>query len=186
MLKTKLLLVLSFLFTLQAFSQKTYGVQSSTEVLVHGTSTIHDWTSICEYFRGSLIMTVEGDKVVSMKELEFTIVVEGIKSGKKAMDKNTYKAMESDKFPEIKFSSTSIELEPKGTKYSVTIKGVLSIHGVKKSISMQADLDRRGNNWLLSGKKELHTPDYGVERVSAMMGTIKTGEEVTIDFDVVF
>lgn len=180
-----LLIFLSFGFLgLQAQTQVP--LQSTSEILIHGTSTLHDWTSICETFEGSAVLKTESDKLIELSKVVVSIGVEGIKSGKSAMDKNTYKAMDSEKFPTVQFRSTSVVITPKNEGYQVQLKGNLTIHGVTKQVTIPCTMTRKGTHWLLSGKYEIHTPDYGIERVSAMMGTIKTGEEVVIDFDAVF
>lgn len=180
------LIVALFIMSLHGNAQTSLPLQGSSEILIHGTSTLHDWTSICEVYEGSAAFTFQSEKLVSISKLVVSIGVEGIKSGKSAMDKNTYKAMDSEKYPKVLFRSTAIEITPEKEGYSVSLKGNLTIHGVTKAVTIPCTLNKKGGHWVLSGKYEIHTPDYGIERVSAMMGTIKTGEEVVIDFDAVF
>jgi len=186
-MKLRLALLLTFLFALSlSFGQTKMAVQESSEVLVHGTSTLHDWTMNCEQFSGSAMITMKDGHPAAMTDLVLEIVVKGMKSGKSAMDSRTYKAMDESKHPKVVFRSTEVTIRPQGAGVTVIAEGKLTIAGVTKTVTLQADGYKSGDRWVFKGKKEIHTPDYDVERVSAMMGTIKTGEDVVIDFDIVF
>ncbi len=186
-MKLRLALLLTFLFALSlSFGQTKMAVQESSEVLVHGTSTLHDWTMNCEQFSGSAMITMKDGHPAAMTDLVLEIVVKGMKSGKSAMDSSTYKAMDESKHPKVVFRSTKVTIRPQGAGVTVIAEGKLTIAGVTKTVTLQADGYKSGDRWVFKGKKEIHTPDYDVERVSAMMGTIKTGEDVVIDFDIAF
>ena len=105
-------LLIAFIFlTSLVVAQEKMPVQGSSEVLVHGTSTLHDWTMNCEQFNGSAVLTESEGVLTDMSDLQFTIVVKGMKSGKSAMDNNTYKAMSEPNHPNVKFESSSIEIQ---------------------------------------------------------------------------
>lgn len=171
-------------FTL--FGQTVQPVQSSSEVLIHGTSTLHDWTMHCDDFSGSAQISYKNGIPVAMEQLNFEIGVKGIKSGKSAMDSNTYKAMKAEKHPKVVFRSTNIRVTPKGAGVVVAATGKLTIAGVTKPVTLHAQGVKSGTRWVFTGEQNIHTPDYGVEPVSAMMGTIRTGADVVIDFDIVY
>ena len=180
------LLSVIFLIGISLSAQSKKPVQSSSEILVHGTSSLHDWTSNCQEYSGSAVLKVEDGKLTGMSDLNLQIVVKGIKSGKSAMDNNTYKAMFEEKHPNVSFKSKQINLEQTASGANVSAKGTLTIAGVSKEVTLKATASKRGERWVCSGRHKVHTPDYGVERVSAMMGTIKTGEDVEIEYDIVF
>lgn len=177
---------LALLVTIGLTAQTKKTIQSSSEILVHGTSSLHDWTSNCQEYAGSAILTEKNGKLIAMSDLNLNIVVKGIKSGKSAMDNNTYKAMFEDKHPNVTFKSKSISLKPNAAGVDVTATGTLTIAGTSKQVTLKGQAILRGERWVCSGRYKVHTPDYGVERVSAMMGTIKTGEDVEIEYDIVF
>ena len=168
-----------------SFAQQRMPVQAISEVLVHGTSTLHDWTMICEQFDGSAKMTIEEGSITDVSDFNFSIAVKGMKSGKSGMDKNVYKAMSEPEYPNIEFKSTNVDIRPQGEGVYVVAQGELTIAGVTNTVTLEADGRKSGEHWVFSGKEEVHTPDYGVERVSAMMGAMKSGEDVVIDFDII-
>jgi len=180
------LLSLALLVTIGLTAQTKKTIQSSSEILVHGTSSLHDWTSNCQEYSGSAVLTEENGKLTAMKDLNLNIVVKGIKSGKSAMDNNTYNAMFEEKHPNVTFKSKSISLKPTASGADVSAVGTLTIAGTSKEVTLTAQASKSGERWVCSGRYKVHTPDYGVERVSAMMGTIKTGEDVEIEYDIVF
>ena len=186
-MKRRPILFFLLLFTVPfSFAQQSMPVQELSEVLMHGTSTLHDWTMNCEEFDGSALITIEEGRITEVSDFNFSIAVKGLKSGKSGMDKNVYKAMSESDHPNIDFKSTKVDVQPKGEGVSVVAQGALTIAGVTKTVTLEADGRKSGEYWVFSGKEEVHTPDYGVERVSAMLGTIKSGEDVVIDFDIVF
>ncbi len=77
------LLSVIFLIGISLSAQSKKPVQSSSEILVHGTSSLHDWTSNCQEYSGSAVLKVEDGKLTGMSDLNLQIVVKGIKSGNK-------------------------------------------------------------------------------------------------------
>jgi polyisoprenoid-binding protein YceI len=66
------------------------------------------------------------------------------------------------------------------------LAGDLTIAGTTKAIVLIATAQVQGNKLMLSGKYKLNMTHYGVEAPKALMGTIKTGEEVTVNFKVMY
>lgn len=60
---------------------------------------------------------------------------ESLKSFNTYMDKNAYKALNTDKYSNISFTASSIHVKPNGvTGYLLTAKGKLTISGVTKDV----------------------------------------------------
>jgi polyisoprenoid-binding protein YceI len=151
-------------------------VPSSSSMSILGTSTLHDWESVVEDFTATAM--VDGNTI---KGIEFVAKVESIKSGKGGMDKNTYKAMDSDKYPEIKFTSDKMMIDGTTVKGS----GELTIKGSTNTIPLELSYESwSDDSHLVSGQTTFKMSEYGVEPPKAMMGTIKTGDEVTIKFEI--
>jgi len=99
------------------------------------------------------------------------------------MDKKTYEALKSEKNPTISFQSTRAAVLS-GDK--VIIIGKLSVAGATKEISIPVTAKIAGNTLMISGSYSIHMPDYGMERPTAMMGTIKAGENIKVVFNLVY
>jgi len=114
-----------------------------------------------------------------LQKLDLAVAVDSLKSteGHSMMDSNAHKTLESEKFPEIRFSMKSYTLA--GT--SVTAQGDLTIHGQTKAVTLTAQAVAAGDGLKVSGKYPLLQTDYGVQPFG--IWPMKVGNQVTIDYD---
>ncbi|MBU8881926.1 YceI family protein [Kaistella sp. DKR-2] len=167
------ILVLAFgLFSGLVAAQK---ISSKTvKTTVTGTSTMHDWsmTSTAGSFSGN----VAGNTIT---DITYGMGSKTLKSGKGAMDSNAYKALQADKYPNITFTATSVNMG-KGT-----MTGKLTVTNVTKTVSFPVTVAKSGNNYTITGTESIKLTDYGVTPPSFMMNTVKTGNDVKITVNVV-
>ncbi|WP_242157784.1 YceI family protein [Aestuariivivens sediminis] len=158
----------------------------NSSLKVFGTSSLHDWHIQTDSYNGTVSFTSLED--FNLDKLQVNIVTETLKSGKKSMDKNTYKALKTDKFPKITFHLTQV----KGVKslgenrYIADTSGDLFISGTKRNISLQLKAEVNGNTIKLIGEKTFLMTDFNVDPPTALLGTITTGDEITIKFESIF
>lgn len=182
-------LMLLFLITLGGFSvqAQTYQATASanSSITVDGTSNIHDWTLKAESF--TVKSTIENSEAgLTIKSLSLDLVAEGLKSGKSGMDKNTYKALATDKHKKMTFTSTKTLSVSKasGNTYKAIVQGVLEISGTKKTIDLSFDITQSNNSYIIKGSHSIHMPDYGVTPPTAVLGSIKTGADLKINYNI--
>lgn len=182
----KILRVFISLFFVASFAQDLKLNTASSKVTVDGTSNVHDWTVEAKAMNGRLDAHLES--ALKINQLTFSVEVEQLKSGKSGMDKNTYKALNSTKFKTIDFKMTRVQKITKVSEnnYQLELAGDLTIAGTTKAIVLTASAQIQGNKLVLTGKHKLNMTHYGVEAPKALMGTIKTGEEVTVNFKVTY
>lgn len=189
MKKISQLLAIAFVsFTSFVVAQETKLNTTESKLTVFGTSNVHDWDVKAEKMSGVAVFETEGETLKSIKSLSFTVVAESLKSGKGGMDKNTYKALKTDKHKNIKFVLTNVSkitANANGT-YTVAAQGNLSLSGVTKKISQNFTIKSSGSKFTISGKHTIDMTVFGIEPPKALMGTIKTGKEVTVDFAVIY
>jgi polyisoprenoid-binding protein YceI len=102
------------------------------------------------------------------------------------MDKNTYKALNTSKNPNITFALISANVTPSGTNtYEFKGTGKLTIAGTTKSTEISGTLkyNPADKSFLCTGTKKFKMTDYGVKPPTVMMGTIKTGDDVAISYN---
>lgn len=176
-MKRTLIFIATFAIALTAGAQDFKSNQAESSMKVTGTSTLHDWEINVESFTAQA--TLKGE---ALENARFTAQVKSMKSGTSAMDDNTYKALKNDKHPQITFQSTSVT----GTGGKLVIKGNLTIAGSTKPITMNATLDKANEKSMtVKGKYTFKMSQFGIDPPKAMLGTIRTGDEVTIDYKMV-
>lgn len=174
-----------FLFVAGAVQSQNVKLQSSSDIIVEGTSNIHDWELNAEEKSGSAVLESEEGRITGLQSLQITIPAEGLKSGKGGMDKNTYKALNTDEYKNIEFKLEQVkDFQDKGNKhYQIKGVGTLKIAGTSRQIPLEFTMKViNGNSVKISGEKTLDMTDYKVDPPTAMFGTITTGKEVTIKF----
>ncbi len=178
--------VLLFSFGVNAQSYKLNNKTSS--LMIDGTSNIHDWTMKAENTGGALTVDFDEGMLEEIEKLEFTAVAESLVSGKSGMDKNTYKALNTDKYKNITFTLNKVNGIEKlsGNDYKVKTTGSLMIAGVKKNINLNFNLNCDSDQLVLKGQYKLNMTDFKIDPPTAMFGTIKTGEEVVVKFETHF
>ncbi|SMD36866.1 Polyisoprenoid-binding protein YceI [Reichenbachiella faecimaris] len=140
---------------------------------VQGTSSLHDWKSTVEEFTVEAIL-----KEDQINNIQFSAIVKSIKSGKSGMDGNTYKALKEDKYPEIKFVSSQLNI----LKDRLIGTGQLTIAGKSKDIPINLII-KQNTTTTVNGNVKIKMTDYDITPPTAVFGTIKTGDEITIQFN---
>lgn len=176
-----LLTLFSLIIGVQFGIAQEYKVANgSSTLIVEGTSNLHDWEIKAENQSGSISFT-DADKA-EIDKLSFSVEAESLKSGKSGMDKNTYKALNTKKYKQIKFSLVKVkDAKTRGNdEYEVNMEGDLTIAGVTKRIVLPVQMQIKANTVKLNGSKKIKMTDYNIEPPKALFGTITTGDEVTI------
>jgi polyisoprenoid-binding protein YceI len=185
-LLSRLLLIL-FLTTPFLVQAQKFTLDNETSFLqVLGTSSLHDWHVQAEKQSGTIVFSDSNKFEIS--SLSFSVESESLKSGKNAMDKKTYTALNTEKHKTIQFSLTEVvSLNKKSEKrYDVSASGNLQINGVKKPITLKFSIEKSDNVFIVEGAYKLLMTTFGVEPPKALLGTIKTGNEIEIKFKSVF
>ena len=168
-------------------AQEAKVVLSESKVVVFGTSNVHDWTVEAKAMNGTANYTVESNVLKAIPKLNFSVEVEQLKSGKKGMDENTYKALKSKSFKTIDYALVKVNsITASGTNYTIETSGDLTIAGVTKRVNIIFTAAISGKKMILTGKHKIDMTSFNVEPPKALMGTIKTGKDVTVDFKVTY
>jgi polyisoprenoid-binding protein YceI len=186
--------LLIFLFTISGnvlAQSDSYEILDKSTLKVTGTSTLHDWEANAETINSYIdfdIAALEGDTISNpVNSLSLTIPVEDLKSGKDKMDKNMYEALKKDDFPNIMFKLNDAELvntDSTLTSMEMDVTGNLTIAGTSNVITLPVTGNKlEDGSFKFTGSYEMNMKDFDVDPPSVMFGTIKSGEMVTISFE---
>lgn len=181
-----LLIVVAPIYTV--FGQDSKVVLAESKLAVNGTSNVHDWTIDAQAMSGKASVTLDAGDLKAIKSLDFSVEVEQLKSGKSGMDKNTFKALKSTSYKNISFKLVKVVkiTTISDNNFTIETQGDLTIAGVTKRINQSFTTKLIGKKMVFTGKQKIDMTLYGVEPPKALMGTIKTGKDVTVDFKVTY
>lgn len=159
-----------------------------SKVTVEGTSTLHDWKVESAKIEGE-VRVPEGflaGEAAEQPTVAVTIPTRSLLSGKKKMDDIMHGALAADRHRAIRYRLTSAK--PKsgaGTdRVVLDTRGRLTIAGETREVAMEVEVLRQpGGRLLVRGAAPLKMSDFGIEPPTAMLGTIKTGDDVTVRFE---
>ena len=186
MKKTYLFVFVLLINTLNILAQQVYKVipQNST-MKIEGTSSLHDWHMIVENFKCDMSI-VMGNPSITIERVNFTGISSTISSHNSIMDSKTRNALKTEKYPEISFRMTSpLKIASQGNAFRGTATGELFIAGKTRTINLPFSGKTTSENLIsISGAKKIDMTEYGIDPPTAMFGTLKTGKDVTVSFEI--
>jgi len=181
--KRQLFICIGILMTALTGLAQNYRVSGTPLISITGTSTMHDWEMTSN--QASLQAAFETDAAGTpskLTSLNLSIPAESLKSGKGAMDKNAYTSLKTDKNKLITFQLTSATINGK----TIDNKGSLTIAGTTKPVQVNATFEVQGDGSLkFKGSKKIIMTEFNVEPPSFMFGSVKTGDETTLSFEII-
>lgn len=170
-----------------AFLAVTQFKVNKSNVIIEGTSTLHDWSMTSNSANGAAIFVVENGELKEIQGLTFMIPVKTLKSGKSMLDSKAYDELKADKNSNIIFKLTSSKISGSGNKVTVNSTGTLTVAGVTKPINLTSTVQAVSDNEIIaSGSTKLKMTDFKMDPPVMMLGQLKTGDEVTIKYNVRF
>jgi polyisoprenoid-binding protein YceI len=174
-------------------AQSTYKINDSKDISMKlsGTSTLHNWAMNSNTVTGEAQFgfNPENDsQLTSLKSLTFSLIVMNLKSDKKKLDKRAYKALKTDSFKNISYTLTSATIMPETDgKYPIKTHGNLSIAGVTNEVTMDVYcVVNQDATITCTGSDKLKMTDYKVTPPTFMLGAMKTGDAITLDYTMVY
>lgn len=183
--KSLILLFFILLFAINVKSQTKYASNKGINFTVEGTSTLHDWEMKGSGGKCTATLEFSGSKLTEVNNVSFSFPAKQLKSGKDAMDGNAYKALKVEKNPNFTGSISSTKVTTTdNVNYKIASTVKLQIGGMSKDITINADgkLNKDGS-LTIKGEKKIDMTEFKVDPPSFMFGSVKTGKDLTIKFD---
>ena len=173
--------------------QPIYRINDAKEIdmKLSGTSTLHKWSMSTKTFNSEAnfdFKSGDENQLIALKSLTFTLEVTNLKSDEASLDKNAYKALNAEQHKDILYKLLSAKVSTKTQgKYLIKTSGSLSIAGVTKEITMDVYcVLNKDATITCTGSDKLKMTDYNIKPPSFMFGAMKTGDDITLDFTLVY
>lgn len=163
---------------------------ADADIKVLGTSNLHNWSMEDKDVACTAKFTYATAKSTiptGLETLTLSFPVHNLKSGKSGMDSKAYSALKAKDGGNIVFSSTSSTVTPGAAgQFKVKSNGNLTIAGVTKPVVMNAACKVMPDGIVsCTGTEDLKMSDYQIKPPTYMLGALRTGDALTIDFTLV-
>ena len=196
-MKSRLFLIPLFALAATAtHAQGTDGVslelRPGSELSFEGTSTLHGFH--CKTTK--LQATVQVDPAYSaarlselrrpLKTVEVVIPVKSLTCGNKGLEENLRKTLKADQYPDIRYELSTYQVPSTSLTdngFTLQTVGKVTVAGKQSTIEMpiQAERHSDGNAKAIATQSLLMT-DFGIKPPVFMLGTLKTGNKITVSF----
>jgi polyisoprenoid-binding protein YceI len=167
--------------------QYTSAANSGT-ASVAGTSSLHNWTVASSTIKGTATFAGRLNPTAppALRSIQLVIPVNALKSTEgSGMDNTMYDALKMKKNPNITYSLDSATLtsgpSKDDPKYHYNAVGGLTIAGWLRNVNLALELEPAdGGTLTISTQTSLKMTDFGMKPPTAMLGAIKSGDDVTV------
>ena len=170
-------------------------VREDSRLWIEGTSNLHEWSCKATKLDATISVSPTWENEVAtsltniaslMKRVDVQIPVQSIKCGKDKMDKLMYEALKAKEAESVSYIAGSFEASPGDTKDSFIVHttGTLRIAGKENPVRMDVRAERLPDGSVRAQSElPILMTDYGVKPPTALFGTLRTGNKVTVKFE---
>ena len=146
------------------------GLVYAENIEIHGTSTLHDWKMVSN--KTDVAFENDGSKIT---KLDVSVQIKTLKSGDEGLDEKAYDTLKIDRNNVITFKMIEADLA------AGTIKGIFKVLDKEQTQTLKPEVLTIDH---VSGNFKVKMTDFGLEVPSVMLGAIKSGNEVTVKYDI--
>ncbi len=152
-----------------------------------GTSTVRDWSCKAPQIQATIdgdaaapAAVIDGQKAVKTVDLVFPVAT--LDCDNRTMNNHMRNALNAEQHQTIRFTLNDYTLA-KGANTTGSLQGQLTINGQTKAITVPVQFANAAGALRVTGKYPLPMTQWGVQPPRLMMGTLKVGDTVTVNFD---
>ncbi len=181
---TRVLMLIMAVAALSSFGKSYELSKEGNEIHINGTSNLHNWNMIVVESSCEAEFDTEGLLLKSINKVNFSCKPTDIRSNSNLMDRKTYDALRSNRFPAIKFSlSSGADIKSAGRNFRGTMIGDLVVAGVTKTVEIPFTGTVNDDDTIrVEGSVELKMSDFNISPPTALLGTLKTGDLIAVSF----
>ena len=180
--------VVSLSFSLTA--QTKYHL-STHSITIEGTSNVRSWDAEVTDVSGEFILKATGsEEVIDIEKITIRIKASALEGSEgRRMNDKIYETLNTRRYPNITFQLRQIQQLSSSADYPelfrVVSTGVLTISGVSRTVKLNTAGRLLPNGTVFfSGSEVINMSDYGVTPPTAMLGALRTREEVTVKYSI--
>ena len=159
---------------------------------IFGSANVTDWEAKVKTIRGEVVISNGGESDWSnvqaswFEKVEIVIPVADIDSDSRRMNNNMHGYLKKDDYPEITYRLIEAQnlavVDNPGIV--LTVRGVISAAGAEKEIVHDVTITRNDSGtFVVSGSQDLAMTDFGIDPPTAMLGSVRSRDEMTIEFE---
>jgi len=162
--------------------------EKGTLIAIRGTSTLHDWQMDLTTFNSGFHLKRVGPVIEGFDNVTFRCKATDIKSESTLMDKKAYDALKADNYPFITYTGISVAgLVTEGKEFTGNLTGKLNVAGNTKDVTIPFKGSFTDSRTIsISAETNLAMSSFSITPPTAMLGTLKTGDEITVSFSLQF
>lgn len=168
--------------TLQANAQESFSMAKDPMLKITGESSLKDWEMSTSKADGEATFILDNATLKDITALRVTMKGEDLKSGTSGLDNNAYSALDVSNHPKITFELKEVS----GNGNSRQARGEFTIRGVTKEIEFPVEVKKSGNGFTFSGKFDTKLSEFSIDPPTALLGTVRTRDAVSIHFETTF
>jgi polyisoprenoid-binding protein YceI len=165
-------------------------VSPDSRLWIEGTSNLHGWSCKAEKFDAAIELDAAAVAELAtatpkvLKRVEVKVPIKALKCGHGGMDDNLYKALKADDTSEISYILATFDAAPgEADGFTLKTNGTLAIAGKENKLTMDVVATRLPDGTVkATGMVAIKMTDFGIKPPTAMFGTLRTGDEVRVNF----
>jgi len=171
-----------------------YVISDASTMTIYGSANVTDWEAKVKTISGEVVLRNSenanwADADASwFEEVRITMPVGDIDADSRRMNNNMHDYLKKSNHPNITYElkegkSLALDGNPDAT---LTAIGVVTAAGVSHEIEHEVKISKSENGDLvISGSKDLEMSDFNIDPPTAMLGSVRARNEMTIEFELI-
>ncbi len=164
------------------------------DILIDGDSNVRDWdANVTEVNAEFILNGYNFENLTDLRPEHFQrmilrMPVEEIETDSRRLTRNLQDYLKGDDYPIITFELTQVnEVRMENGTALIIADGVITAAGQSHNVTMNVTAENSADGSILfSGAQELLMTDFGIDPPTAMLGSIRARDEMTIYYKVRF
>lgn len=180
--------------SIAAGQDRAMTVRPESRVVLEGSSNVVDWACRTNAFEATIAVDSGFDPASliglakPISRVTVRIPVRTLKCGHDRMNRDMYRSLRASQFPDIRYVLASYTVKGRAadsSKFTLLTVGDITVAGVTKRVEVPITAERWQGGAKGSGVVRLRMTDFGVRPPVALLGAIRTRNEVEVLFEVV-